>query len=312
MPRFSVIIPCYNAASTIAETLNSVLDQTFFDFEIIIIDDGSHDETVAMVEWFAERSRRIRIVRQANEGPSIARNRGVFNYAEGELIAFLDADDIWPADRLNILDQRFSEADAPTVAYGRVAFFSGKVGDIETHSTVSDKPLKVADLIAENETCTMSNIVVAREAFVASGGFNTSIVHGEDVEWLVRMAAEGARIEGIEAVLTCYRTNRNGLSSDLSAMRFSWETAMMTARRLNVALSKGEINAAEATHLRYLARRALRLESTRGTALKLAVQALQRSPRAFFKQPRRGVLTLCAAVLEAICPDVCRRHLRNH
>ncbi len=312
MPRFSVVIPCYNAACTIAATLHSALDQTFFDFEIIIVDDGSTDETLSIAEWFAERSRRIRIVRQETEGPSIARNRGVFNYAEGELIAFLDADDIWPADRLNRLDKRFAEPDAPTIAYGRVAFFSESATRIETHSTVSDKPLTVADLIAENETCTMSNIVVTREAFVSSGGFDTHIVHGEDVEWLVRMAAGGARIEGIDTVLTCYRTSRNGLSSDLSAMRFSWETAMMTARRLNVALSKGDIDAAEAAHLRYLARRALRLESARGTALRLALQALQRSPRAFFKQPRRGVLTLCAAILEAICPDACRRCLRSH
>ncbi|TNB46720.1 glycosyltransferase [Martelella lutilitoris] len=312
MPRFSVVIPCYNAAATIAETLKSVLDQTFFDFEIIVIDDGSQDETIAILDWFAERSRRVRVVQQANEGPSIARNRGIFNYAEGELIAFLDADDIWPADRLDILDRRFAEASAPTVAYGRVAFFSESVSNIETHSTVSSKPLEVADLIAENETCTMSNIVVTREAFVASGGFNTSIVHGEDVEWLVRMAAEGARIEGIDTVLTCYRASRNGLSSDLSAMRLSWETALSTARRLNVVLTKDEIAAAEATHLRYLARRALRLEAARGTALKLAFKALRLSPRAFFKQPGRGVLTLGAACIEALCPSAIKCLSANH
>ena len=312
MPRFSVVIPCYNAAETIAETLTSVLDQTFFDFEVIIVDDGSTDETVAIAAWFAERSRRIRIVSQTNEGPSVARNRAVFDHAQGELSAFLDADDIWPLDRLDILDHRFAKANAPTVAYGRVAFFSESVRDIETHSTVSSKPLTIADLIAENETCTMSNIVVTREAFVASGGFSTCIVHGEDVEWLVRMAAQRARIEGIDAVLTCYRANRNGLSSDLTAMRRSWETALSTARRLNVALSQDEIDAAEATHLRYLARRALRLESARGTALRLALKALRRSPRAFFKQPRRGVLTLAAAIVEALCPCAFKRISANH
>lgn len=312
MPRFSVVIPCYNAADTIAQTLTSVLDQTFLDLEIIIVDDGSTDETLAIVDWFAARNRCVRIVRQANQGPSTARNHAVFNHAGGELIAFLDADDIWPADRLNIMDQHFAGADAPAVAYGRVAFFSGTVSAIETRSTVSGKPLTVASLIAENETCTMSNIVVTRKAFMASGGFDKTIVHGEDVEWLVRMAAEGARIVGIDKVLTCYRTNRSGLSSDLSAMRLSWETALSTARRLDVVLSRQEIDAAEATHLRYLARRALRLESTRGTALKLALRAVKRSPRAFFKQPRRGVLTLGAAILEALCPPAFRRYTGNH
>ncbi|PRX11064.1 UNVERIFIED_ORG: glycosyl transferase family 2 [Martelella mediterranea] len=312
MTRFSVVIPCYNAAETIAATLNAVLDQTFFDFEVIVIDDGSTDETVAIASWFAQRSRRIRIVQQANGGPSIARNRAVFHHAEGELIAFLDADDIWPANRLNVLDKRFAETDAPDVAYGRVAFFANSVADVETYSTVSNTPLTVANLIAENETCTMSNIVVTREAFIASGGFNANIVHGEDVEWLVRLAASGARIEGIDTVLTFYRTSRSGLSSDLAAMRFSWETALLTARRLNVALSQNEINAAEATHLRYLARRALRLESTRGTALKLALKALCLSPRAFFKQPSRGVLTLGAATVEALSPSAFKRLSANH
>ncbi|AJY47329.1 glycosyltransferase family 2 protein [Martelella endophytica] len=312
MTRFSVVIPCYNAAGTISETLNSVLAQTVPDFEVIVIDDGSTDDTVAIVARFADRNSRIRLVEQANQGPSVARNRAVFDHAEGELVAFLDADDIWPSDRLNTFEKRFAAEDAPDLAYGRVGFFSKTIAEIETHSTVSKTPLAVADLIAENETCTMSNIVVTRAAFLASGGFNAGIVHGEDVEWLVRLAAAGFKIEGIDQLATYYRASRKGLSSDLSAMRFSWETALSTALSLDIALTKREIAAAEATHLRYLSRRALRLESTRGTALKLAIKALKLSPRAFFKQPRRGLMTLAAATAEALCPGAFKRLAASH
>ncbi|WP_176084633.1 glycosyltransferase family A protein [Martelella sp. HB161492] len=312
MPKFSVVIPCYNAAATIAETLNSVLGQTFPDFEVIVIDDGSTDDTVAIVDQFVGRNSRIRLVRQANQGPSVARNRAVFDHAAGTLIAFLDADDVWPSGRLNAFEKRFAGEDAPDVAYGRVAFFSTTIAAVETQSTVSQASLTVADLIAENETCTMSNIVVTRAAFLASGGFDAGIVHGEDVEWLVRLAAAGRKIAGIDQLATFYRASRRGLSSDLSAMRFSWETALSTALKLNVSLTKREIAAAEATHLRYLSRRALRLESTRGTALKLAIKALQLSPRAFFKQPSRGLLTLGAATAEALCPGAFRRLSASH
>ena len=312
MTRFSIVIPCYNASGTIAKTLASVLNQTFQDFEVIIVDDGSSDETLAIIEQFSRRTARIAVISQANRGPSAARNRAVADHARGELIAFLDADDIWPAERLSIIAERFDQTNSPDIAYGRVAFFSDGAAAVEAVSTVADAPLTVAHLIAENATCTMSNIVVSREAFLKSGGFNTRVVHGEDVEWLVRMAAGGARIEGIGSVLTFYRTSSSGLSSDLAAMRASWETALSTARRLNVALSQGQIDAAKATHLRYLARRALRLETARGTALKLSLQALRVSPFAFFRQPRRGMLTLGAAALEALSPRIFQHISARH
>ncbi|TPW32099.1 glycosyltransferase family 2 protein [Martelella alba] len=307
MPKISIVVPCYNAEKTIAATLTSALDQSFQDFEVIVVDDGSTDGTVSVVDGFVQKSHRVRLYSQTNAGPSAARNRAVFELARGELIAFLDADDIWPMERLAIFDKRFAAADAPDLAYGRVAFFSRSVSDVEARSSVSKSPLTVADLIAENETCTMSNIVAKRQVFLALGGFDPGIVHGEDVEWLVRLAAKGARIEGIDTVLTCYRASRGGLSSDLPAMRQSWNAALASASKMNVALSNDEIKAAKATHLRYLARRALRLECARGTALKLVTQALWLSPRGFFRHRRRGVLTLAAAMVEALSPRLFNR-----
>ena len=100
MPKVSVITPAYNAQDFIALTLQSVLDQSFHDFEAIVVDDGSTDQTRAIVEGFERMSKgKIRYVYQPNGGPGKARNRAVAE-AKGEYIATLDADDYWMPQRL--------------------------------------------------------------------------------------------------------------------------------------------------------------------------------------------------------------------
>ena len=95
--KISVVIPLYNKEKQIAHTLQSVLNQTFQDFEIVIVDDGSTDGSVAEVEKFSDS--RIRLIHQKNAGVSAARNRGI-EAAKGDLIAFLDADDVWMPEYL--------------------------------------------------------------------------------------------------------------------------------------------------------------------------------------------------------------------
>ena len=91
VPRVSVMIPAYNAAATIAGTVESVIAQTIQDFEIICVDDGSTDATLAIVKKFGDR---VRLIEQANSGPAAARNNGA-RHSSGEYLAFLDADDVW-------------------------------------------------------------------------------------------------------------------------------------------------------------------------------------------------------------------------
>src|SRR5208283_5971540 len=94
VPRVSVIIPAYNAAATVARTIDSVFGQTFPDFEIICVDDGSNDATLSIVQQYSPR---VRLIEQANSGPAAARNNGARNSC-GDCLAFLDADDIWAPD----------------------------------------------------------------------------------------------------------------------------------------------------------------------------------------------------------------------
>ncbi|QDT14179.1 glycosyltransferase family 2 protein [Alienimonas californiensis] len=103
MSGFSVVVPCYNGASFLSETLCSVLTQTVTPREVVFVDDGSTDDSAAVAESFADRLRTagidLRVVRQENRGESVARNRGV-DLAVGEWVAFLDADDVWEPTRL--------------------------------------------------------------------------------------------------------------------------------------------------------------------------------------------------------------------
>lgn len=306
MPKFSVIIPAFCAEATIGETLTSLREQVFDDFEIIVLDDASPDGTAELVEAHAKRDPRIRLVRLDKSGPSRARNIGV-EMACGEWIAFLDADDVWPAHRLATIESVADRSDAADALYGRTAFFRNTPSDARTVSSIRKAALSPYDLLCENPVCTLSNLTVRRDAFLDVGGFDVDIVHGEDVEFMLRLAAGGGRIEGIDATLVFYRASEFGLSANLEAMRKGWRSAINTALRLGIPLTARDIRAAEAVHLRYLARRALRVRAGRMQALKFAMRAIAICPGAYFASPRRAILTLVAACTAPCLPAPVRR-----
>ncbi len=302
MPRFSIVTPCWNASETLETTIRSVLAQDFGDWEWIIIDDGSTDATPSLLTSWAKHDSRIRVVQCARNGPSGARNIGAFDYAEGELIAFLDSDDLWPSDRLSILAAQFSRSEAADAIYGRVAFFRQDPEKTDAVSSVPRGQLSAEAFLGENPVCTMSNLTVRASLFRTTGGFNPDVRHNEDIEWLVRAAASGVRIQGIDQILTLYRASRFGLSANIKAMRESRQVAVDTARRRGEVSSERLLTRANALHLRYLARRALRTGAPGSTALRLAAEGIATSPRAFFDDPVRGAATLLGALIAPVLP----------
>lgn len=115
MPKISVIIPVYNVEKYLPECLDSVLAQTFQDFEIICVNDGSQDSSPDILKTYAEKDKRIRLITQANQGQAIARNRGL-GEAEGKWISFMDADDILPPFALQILYDLALQTQVPIVS----------------------------------------------------------------------------------------------------------------------------------------------------------------------------------------------------
>jgi len=115
-PRYSIIIPTYNRADSVEQTLNSCFTQSFTDFEIVIVDDGSSDNTLTVLEQISDP--RLVVVAQENAGPAAARNHGM-RVARGEYIAFLDSDDIWYPDFLKQAEAALSR-DANQLLYGQI------------------------------------------------------------------------------------------------------------------------------------------------------------------------------------------------
>ena len=103
-PLVSVIMPAYNSEKYLGKSIESALAQAYEKFELIIVDDGSKDGTKSIVEQYAKNDIRIKLLEQANQGVSAARNKGL-DTATGEYVAFLDSDDLWDADNLSVMMQ---------------------------------------------------------------------------------------------------------------------------------------------------------------------------------------------------------------
>lgn len=302
MPKFSIILPCHNAEDTLHDTICSVAAQSEDDWELICINDGSTDWTSLILDSWAAQDGRIRVMTLSGRGPAVARNIGCA-HACGGILCFLDADDIWDSEKLTQLAQAFDDETTDGV-FGRVAFFT-EPGVAHAQSTVPKGALTIPMLMGENPVCTMSNFALRRALYFKCGGFAQGFVHNEDLEWLIRLVGHGAVIRGVPDLQVWYRTSVSGLSADLAAMAQSRLLALKTARQFGFAPNARS----EAVYLRYLARRALRLNHTGLSALKFAVAGLWKSPTAFLFPLHRGALTALAALFAPLMPDAMRRAL---
>lgn len=302
-PMFSVVIPCFNAATTLPETLASLLAQTVQNWEAVLVDDGSSDLTCDIIVNAAAADPRLRLVRNPRKGPSAARNHGV-SLAQGDIIAFCDADDIWAPQKLAQMAVVFRDPQLDA-SFARIAFFQTRPDDAQVFSTVPAGALGIRTLLGENPVCTMSNLCIRRACFIASDGFDEKMVHNEDLDWLIRLAGGGAWIAGHDETLVWYRNNVFGLSADFAAMRAGRDAALATAARFGVMAD----DRAEAIYLRYMARRALRLDAGRLLPLRFAMEGVIASPGGFFSDLRRGGLTLLGALIAPLIGPQLRRRL---
>ncbi|WP_375230711.1 glycosyltransferase family 2 protein [Roseobacter sp. S98] len=303
MPRFSVILPFHNSAETLPATLASLIAQSFTNWEAICVDDASTDESAEIIARHAAADSRFRLVQNTGAGPSDARNYGA-SLARGDYLSFCDADDLWTPDRLSDLDRTFA-AGAAEALYGRIAFFTDAPAPGATQSAVRDQPLTVLDLLGENPVCTLSNLTLQKAAFHSAGGFDRRMVHNEDLEFLIRFAGLGYRIDAVDRLHVWYRTNPSGLSSNLDAMRAGREQAIACARRFGFEPTPAQ----NAIYLRYLARRALRVSAGRFEALQFTRAGLSCDASAFLHPLRRGGMTTLAALAAPVLPRSLRQTL---
>lgn len=200
-PLVSVIIPVYNAERYLAEAVDSVLNQTYHPLEIIVVDDGSTDESANA----AKRHPEVRYFYQANQGVSVARNTGL-KAAHGEFIAFLDSDDLWVPDKLSV--QITFLLEHPHIDY---AIAHQRIV-LETDTQIP--PIFKKELLETDHPGYVPSTLVARKTvFDQIGGFNPEIVnHGEDIEWFTRVKDAGFSMGIIEKCLLIRRMHNSNLS----------------------------------------------------------------------------------------------------
>jgi glycosyltransferase involved in cell wall biosynthesis len=175
----SVIIPVFNGEKYIEEALNSVLRQTHPVEEVIVVDDGSHDGTPAILENFRGK---IKLIRQENTGIGAAINRGV-EAAGGLYLAFLDADDLWVPEKIELQQNAFHEQDVDLV-FGMVEqFISPELEEEHRRKLVSP------DRIFPGYSS--GTLMIARETFCQVGPFSTRYMIGEFIEWFSRAEQAG-------------------------------------------------------------------------------------------------------------------------
>jgi glycosyltransferase involved in cell wall biosynthesis len=213
IPQVSVIIPAYQVAPFIAETLDSVFAQTLTDFEVIVVNDGSPD-TDELERALTPYSDRICYIRQENAGAGAARNRGV-REAHGEFIAFLDGDDLWLSDYLG-KQLKFAREGNYDLVYADALLFgeSPVAGKTYMQTAPSEGPVTFVSLLRNDCNVITSGVVARRCAIIEAGLFDESLRNAQDFEMWTRMAKRGARLAYQRKVLLRYRCRDGSLSGD--------------------------------------------------------------------------------------------------
>jgi len=217
MPKVSVIIPAYNVAPFIGETLDSVFAQTFTDYEVIVINDGSpdSDEFERAIEPYRER---IHYIRQENGGASSARNAGL-RVAGAEFIAFLDADDVWSPDYLKAQLKFIQEQNCDLVcADALITGESADAGKTYMETLMGTAPatgeVTFLQLVSAEKSLITSGVVARRDRILEVGLFDLALRNAQDFDLWLRLAKHGARLAYQRRVLLEYRTRQGSLTGD--------------------------------------------------------------------------------------------------
>ena len=233
----SVIIPAFNAAKYIRQTLDSVLAQTYQSLEVIVVDDGSEDGTDAIVEEFVEKDARVHLVRQCNAGVGAARNTAI-RMAHGEYIAPLDADDIWFPEKLEKQVARMEQYDEET---GMVYCWSirvdkdGEFIGVQFPSTAQGRLLEtaVSGSIADNSSVPLfRTTALARVGLYLTRAEQGGAQGCEDWDLYIRFA-EAFSIRLVPEFLVAYVRTDSTMSVDAKGMAGSFSVVMQRARQRN-------------------------------------------------------------------------------
>lgn len=234
----SIIIPTYNAAAFLPDALNSALAQTHRPIEILVVDDGSTDETRHITRRYADSHPEIRLIEQPNGGPARARNTGIAA-AQGDFMQFLDADDALLPEKIARCLAVFEGNPSAGLVYSD---FEIRGPDLITPDLAAEKPIipldddrKLVQILVENTSSPfrVPCALVRADAVRRVGGFGTGFDGVEDWHFWIKLAASGVIFRPLPEILVLYRQVPSGLSKN---------PVKMAQSRLGAMLALGELN----------------------------------------------------------------------
>lgn len=232
MSAVSIIVPAFNVENFISKAIESARSQSFSNTEIIIVNDGSTDNTSLIANKFTQTDSRVSLFEQKNQGLSAARNSGI-RLAKGEFIAFLDSDDWWHPEYLEKMVCQLKKNDRAGICFSRIHYAdeAGSLLPLYTRGPV--KNIKKRDFIYMNPLSCGSNIVIKKKFLDDTGFFDESLKSLEDQDFLYRAASHPYfTISGIKEYLVYYRI-RQGLSHDTDRMLNAWKQFMQKVKSGN-------------------------------------------------------------------------------
>lgn len=257
-PRVSIVIPVHNAGRFLAECLDSVLSQDFDDFELVAVDDGSTDDSLAILVHYRECDGRVRVVPGPRGGPAAARNRGL-QAATGALIAFQDADDIWLPGKLRRQVEHLDSHPEHAIVFCQFAFWQadadGRFPDplrcaADRGRWQIPQPLS-GWIYAEElqESCIgMNTPLLRREVFERLGGFDEALLAGSDYDFWLR-ATFRFQAHKIPDCLALYRIHAKGVTGTPKRENYAALLYQRAVTRQGLAGPDGRtISAADVAH----------------------------------------------------------------
>ncbi|MBI5540696.1 MAG: glycosyltransferase [Bacteroidia bacterium] len=238
MPLVSVVIPAYNASKFINETILSVCNQSLVDLEIIVVDDGSTDNTAEIIQNIAIKENRIKYLFQKNSGVSSARNFG-FKNSSGKFIAFLDADDLWLTNNLTKKVEALNTAEEHYgLVHSDVQIIDSK-GVVTARCLCGKKGKVLDDLLLWNGTVipAPSSILLKREVLDKIGLFDVELSTAADQEFFFRIASQ-YHIERLPEKLVQYRVHDSNMHSNIALMESDHLLAYKKAKTNKLFKSK--------------------------------------------------------------------------
>ena len=298
-PAVTVVMTAYNVAPYIRAAIQSALAQTFQDFELLVLDDGSTDGTLQIAERFKDS--RIRVVRSLHRGAATQLRSGI-EQTQNRYIALLDGDDMWSPNKLE-LHVKFLNSQPRadlTLSWSRIIEEDGL--DTGLTSPLWNGPISTSELLAENVIGNGSALVFRREALEAAGGIDSSFAACYDLDACLRIGAlRPGNVWAIPEFLSFYRQRPGQLGSDVRLIERSFEELMKKARWFApraVALVESR---ARVNMQRFCAYGWYQTGSY-GRAFRTMARTLRRTPRAFFADRRNwemGAAALSGLLLPA-------------